>query len=343
MAIRSVTSAQIIIEYGTEQGIEANELLKGSGLKLAQLHDHQMQIQDAQELKILENLLHLTQDPFQTGIELGSRYHLTSYGIMGYALLSSNTIAKAIELGLRYLGLTYAYSDIFLMNNENDVALGFSIDIPGDLGLMVLMRDIWAVGVIQRELFNDPDLPMHLRLCTAQPENTSLSELEAKLGAYIQFDAESNSYVGLEKIIDLPLLKANKNTVKICEEQCIQLLQDKQTWKPVAKQVKDNLVHLGLPVSMEEIAKYMARTSRTLHRQLKQEGTTWRQVRDDVRMGIAEELLLKPLRLDEIAERLGFSDSANFSHGFKRCKGMTPSQYRKQNLCQSDLTQPVQT
>ncbi len=332
MAIRSITSAQIIIEYGEERGINASKLLKGSGLKPAQLHDHQMQIQDKQELKILENLLRFIPEPFQVGIALGSRYHLTSYGIMGYALLSSSTMGKAIELGLRYLGLTYAFSDIFLSNNEGDTELGFSIDIAGDLGQMILMRDIWAVSVIQRELFEQPDLPIHLRLCTPQPPNTSRAELEKQLGGDIQFNAQNNAYVGLANVLNLPLLKANKTTAKICEEQCIQLLQDKQTWKPVAKQVKDNLVHLGLFVSMEDIAKYMARTSRTLHRQLKHEGTTWRQVRDDVRMGIAEELLLKPMQLNEIAERLGFSDSANFSHGFKRCKGMSPSEYRKQAL-----------
>ena len=39
---------------------------------------------------------------------------------------------------------------------------------------------------------------------------------------------------------------------------------------------------------MEDIAQHLARTTRTLHRQLKLEQTSWRQVRDDVRFGIAE-------------------------------------------------------
>jgi AraC-like DNA-binding protein len=84
----------------------------------------------------------------------------------------------------------------------------------------------------------------------------------------------------------------------------------------------------------QDIAHYLSRTTRTLHRQLKQEQeqeqTSWRQVRDEVCKGIAEELLSKPMKLDEIAERLGFSDGANFSHRFKRCKNITPSRHRKQ-------------
>lgn len=329
MSIRGITSAQIIVEFGKEQGITAGDLLKKTGIKPAQLSDHHMQIQDEQELQILKNLLQHITDPFQAGIELGSRYHLTSYGIMGYALLSSSTMRKAIEIGLRYLGLTYAFSDIFLMNEDNDVALGFHCDVPGDLGCMILMRDMWAVSVIQRELFDHSELPIHLRLMASKPAHLSHEGLEQALCGHIEFDAPCNAYVGLGHMLDLPLVKANEMTVKLCEEQCSQLLQDKHSWKPVAKQVKDSLVHFGLHGSMEDIAKSLARTTRTLHRQLKEEGTSWRQVRDDVRIGIAEELLLKPMQLDEIAERLGFSDPANFCHSFKRCKGVTPSAYRK--------------
>ena len=330
MAIRNITSAQIIVNYGLEQGIELTDLLIGSGITPLQLKADQAQIEDQQELKILSNLSRFIQDPFRAGIELGNRYHLTSYGIMGYALLSSSTMRKVLEVGLRYLGLSYAFTDIFLVNNTDDVGLGFNCEITGKLGEMILVRDMWAVGVIQRELFdNSESLPIHLRFAMPPPKGFSLSELEASLGGSIEFNAKANAYVGLARILDLPLVKANEMTAQICEQQCSQLLQEKQSWKPIAKQIKDKLVHLGLQTSMEEVAQSMARTTRTLHRQLKQEGTTWRQVRDDVRMGIAEELLIKPMQLEEIAERLGFSDGANFSHSFKRCKGVTPSEYRK--------------
>ncbi|HCM05820.1 MAG TPA: AraC family transcriptional regulator [Oceanospirillales bacterium] len=331
MAIRNITSAQIVVEYGKQKGVSIADLLEGSGLLETQLDNHEMQIKDEQELKILSNLLPHIQDPFQAGIELGSRYFLTSYGIMGYALLSSSTMRKATEIGLRYLGLTYAFSDIFLTSDDQDSALGFNCDIQGDLGRMVLMRDIWAVSVIYRELFDGNNFSIQLTLKGPKPNRIVLEALEKQLGGSIQFNAPANAYVGLGKILDLPLAKANEASVKICEQQCSQLLQDKHNWKPVAKLVRDSLVQFGLHGSMEDIAKQLARTTRTLHRQLKEEGTSWRHVRDDVRIGIAEELLLKPIQLSEIAERLGFSDSANFSHSFKRCKGITPSNYRKRH------------
>lgn len=329
MTIRNITSVQIIVSYGVELGIDESILLQGSGLTSAQLKDHEHQVEDKQELHILNNLMVNTSNPFKVGMELGCRYHLTSYGIMGYALLASSTLRKAIELSLRYLDLTYVFSNIQLVERNKKLSLEFICDIPGDLGLLVLARDICGAGMIQREVFDSANVPINIRFSAPSPSDVSLEYLQEKLGAEIRFNTEFNGFVGLTDLLDLPLMKANEGTARVCEEQCRQLLEQKQNWKPIANQVKDTLIHLGLTASMEEVASHLARTTRSLHRQLQQEQTSWRQVRDDVRMGIAEELLLKPIQLDEIADRLGFSGGANFSHSFKRCKNMTPSQYRK--------------
>jgi len=330
MTFRSITSVQIIVSYGIEQGITEDVLLQGSGLASSQLADHEQQVEEKQELQILNNLMLNTACPFKVGMELGCRYHLTSYGIMGYGLLASSTARKAIELGLRYLDLTYVFSQITLTERKDDLSLRFTCDIPGELGELVLVRDMLGAAMIQREVFDSNDLPITLQFTSPQPAGLSLEEIKQRLGAEIQFNASYNGFAGLAPLLDLPLLKANEATARLCEAQCNQLLQQKQNWKPIAKLVKNTLVHLGLTASMQDIAHHLARTTRTLHRQLTLEQTSWRQVRDDVRFGLAEALLLTPMQLDEIAERLGFSDGANFSHSFKRCKNITPSLYRKQ-------------
>ena len=331
MKIRNITSVQIIVSYGTELGIDESLLLQGSGLMSYQLTDHDFQVEDKQELYVLKNLMMNTTSPFKVGMELGSRYHLTSYGIMGYALLASSTPRKAIEVGLRFLDLTYVYSKIELIEINHDLSLRFSCDIAGELGILILARDMMGAAMIQREVFESGYLPINLQFTSPQPPDLSLDALQQLLGAEIKFGANYNGIAWVAKQMDLPLVKANAATAKICEQQCSQLLQQKQSWKPTEKQVKDTLLHLGLTSSMQDIADYLSRTTRTLHRQLKQEQTSWRQVRDEVRIGIAEELLLNPMKLDEIAERLGFSDGANFSHSFKRCRKITTSQNRKQS------------
>jgi hypothetical protein len=57
-------------------------------------------------------------------------------------LLSSSTPRKAIELGLRFLDLTYVYSKIELTEINQNLSLRFSCDIAGELGKLILARDI---------------------------------------------------------------------------------------------------------------------------------------------------------------------------------------------------------
>jgi AraC-like DNA-binding protein len=85
--------------------------------------------------------------------------------------------------------------------------------------------------------------------------------------------------------------------------------------------------------NMELVAEHLCISSRTLRRQLKAEGVSYRELLDEVRMTLAEALLkIGGLSLEEIGIRLGYSEVSNFLHAFKRCKQQTPSQFRA-TLC----------
>jgi len=334
MTKRDINSVQLICSYGLEHGLSHTMLLEGSDVSLQQIRNTNVEIDAKQELKIIKNLLQHLGQPFRLGVELGSRYQLTTYGIMGYALLASQTMREAIALSQRYLALTYAFCDIEYFEDNESFSVNFSTHTLNELGQLVLIRDLWAAAVIQKELFSGNHIPYTLHLQCDFPEEykeDGKEVLEKTLGGKIVFNAEHNAFKGPVEELDRPLAKANEMTARLCEEQCRELLIRKQDWPKVSEQVRDVLLNEGVDSSMERVAQRMARTERTLHRQLKDEDTTWRKVRDDVRMGLAEELLQQPLLLDEIAERIGYSDATNFSHSFKRCKGCSPSQYRKQH------------
>ena len=68
---------------------------------------------------------------------------------------------------------------------------------------------------------------------------------------------------------------------------------------------------------------------RTLRRRLTEENTSFQEVRDEVRFGLATEYLAAtPLPLQEISTLLGYSDPGNFTHAFKRWAGKSPSDFR---------------
>lgn len=334
MAKRDTNSVQLICTYGENHGVSTASLLTGSNISQEKLSDASATIDDQQELQVLANLNKALNQPFRLGMELGSRYQLTTYGIMGYALLSSKTIRDAISLAQRYLSLTYTFCDMHYEEDQQSFSIKLTTNVPGDLGQLVVVRDLRGAVNMQKELFTAGTTLFEMHLTYSQPDDlppAELEMLEQSLGGKIFFNAPHNALKAPIEFLDLPLPKANEMTARLCEQQCRELLLKKQSWEKLSEQVRDALLKEGLDTPMEYIAKSMARSERTLHRQLSDEGTSWRQVRDDVRMGLAEELLMQPLTLSEIAERLGYSDATNFSHSFKRCKGCSPSEFRKLN------------
>ena len=66
-----------------------------------------------------------------------------------------------------------------------------------------------------------------------------------------------------------------------------------------------------------------------MRRRLTEEGTSFQDVLDEVRFGLATEYLVETLLpLQEISALLGYSEPGNFTHAFKRWSGKAPSDFR---------------
>lgn len=77
--------------------------------------------------------------------------------------------------------------------------------------------------------------------------------------------------------------------------------------------------------SLEEVAKRLAVSPRTLIRRLAEAGTTYRELRDAHRRKRASELLSDTsLTAAEVAFRLGYEDASNFGKACQRWFGCSP-------------------
>jgi len=71
-------------------------------------------------------------------------------------------------------------------------------------------------------------------------------------------------------------------------------------------------------------------TPRTLIRRLKAQDTSYQRLLDEARLHCADALLADArLTVAEVAQRLGYSDPANFGRAFRNLTGMTPAAWRR--------------
>jgi len=99
---RSPMSVQLLVRLGADHGVPAPVCLKSTGLTEESLREVAATVSAHQELTVIANLLRTLGDPPGLGLEAGIKYHLTTYGIWGFAMISSPTWRSAIDIGLRY-------------------------------------------------------------------------------------------------------------------------------------------------------------------------------------------------------------------------------------------------
>lgn len=80
---------------------------------------------------------------------------------------------------------------------------------------------------------------------------------------------------------------------------------------------------------MEEVARALHMSERTVRRRLRKEGTTLRELLDGFRHERAVELLsTRKYGIADVAFLLGFSELSSFYRAFRRWTGCTPAEFR---------------
>jgi len=156
----------------------------------------------------------------------------------------------------------------------------------------------------------------------------------------IRFNAPENIIVAERDFLDEPLpSKApafNRQIEQLAQRQLADLPQG-DTMTSAVLHILDEFMGQRI-LDIEEVARQLEVTSRTLQRRLQEEDTTYLALRDHVRYRHAQRYLCDPaLGIDRIAARLGFSESANFYRAFKGWSGVSPGEYRRQHATRPAL------
>lgn len=330
---RSPASVNLLLDFGREMGITADELMRGTRLSAHQLTDPNVEITAAQEVRVIKNLLRLTKAGSSLGLRIGKRYTPSVYGMWGFGLISSATLGDAMTHALRFLPLTYVFSQISSGVENGLVYLRFQeVDLDRELKTFLVNRDMAAsLSLLQATMgANFPLSSVTLR----QPKNRHASELHeftAIFGIEPIYGASQNSLAFDVRWFTRPLPLANPTASLMCAQVCNELLEKRRAKLGTTAIVNQ---YLGLRANhipnLNEMAILLNTSERTLKRLLQSEGSSFRDlVMQHQREQAFEYLKDGRLSIAEIAVRLGFSDSSSFSQSFKRWAGEAPLHFRK--------------
>lgn len=253
-----------------------------------------------------------TGDPL-LGVRAASQWRLGRLHLADYLFETSATLAEAFTTVPRYTALlNTADNEIRLTDGEDDTGTVTYQIRSGDPEVDALVSQ-FSLGVVlsrARHAAGRDVRPLSLALACAAPSRHR--ELAAWFGARrIEFGAERSAMTLASADLSLPLPGADAPLAAVLREHAAEVIAAETTAPPAAgrlRQVVAEQLASGGP-SLSAAARRLALSPRSLQRRLAEEGTTWRDLVDEVRRDRAAVLLAGGLSRTAAAARLGFSDA----------------------------------
>jgi AraC-like DNA-binding protein len=303
-------------------------------LELAQITPAQLQKVDARITARQMEILSATamQELDDEGLGAFSRkLPWGSYGMLARASLTAPDLGVALKRWCRHHGLI-----------TGDIAL--SLSVTGNVATVTL-QEVRALPAELRELsiafvlrnihglacwYVDSRIPLQAAAFPfAEPAHADAYAYMfpaprqfAAATAAIRFDA---------RYLALPLRRDEKALAQMLQRALsITVLQYRRD-RLLVPQVRQALAaHPERAHSAEALASLLNVSARTLHRQLKDEGASLQQLKDEVRLEMAKELLWRTARpVKQVAATVGFRNEKSFARAFRQWVGVSPGEFRR--------------
>jgi AraC-like DNA-binding protein len=322
------------------QGVSEQQLLSGTGLAALRIPEA-LSLSADQLDAVCSQAIVLSTDP-QFGLQVGSRLNMSSQGIFGYALMTSATVGDALKLLIRYSRTIMPSIQIEIQQDAGRVdVLVEANHLSLDLQRFYCEVLFSAIVVTASILIGDRRAVNRLEFDYGPPENTA--RYKKFFGTDVHFNSDRCALSFDETGLGIAISTANPVAQDIFRRECDRLSSLDNPQGSVSERVRRLLLKSGseFPTSAA-VAQHLHMSESTLQRRLSKEGCRYQQLLDQVRYRLAREYLSGTnLSLADIANLLGFSDSANLRRSFKRWSGTTPSAVRTQGLEARDIATTV--
>ncbi len=314
------------------EGVAPDQALDLVDLTTSELTAPRTRVSLNQVIQCCRNAIRLTADPC-FAFRAGLRFHVSTYGMYGFAMLSSTNFRQTIQFSLKYRPLATPLADIAFKEEGGD---GVWTIVPTphpnvDAALYRFLVDMQFA--IQTSLFRDvmgmTFGPRELRVTFE--EGARAPPYREFFGCPIVFRQPENQFLFDGTWLDCTPELGNEVTYKALLDCCDLLMEEFHLRVGFVGKVREVLLHnLARPSSLDAVARKLQMSPRTLRRRLREENSTFRGIMNDLRMRVALKYRRDTeLTMEQIASALGFSDATNFRHAFRRWDIGAPSDFRR--------------
>jgi AraC-like DNA-binding protein len=309
--------------------VDGDRVLAAAGLDWATLVTDDRRLGRDTIVRLAEGAMAAMRRPW-LGLDLGGGAPVSAHGALGYAAVTSRDLREALLALARY-GAT-----------RNDAMAWTCIDTRDGMTMQAVERtdlgrvrgfviDTVLSAIVRMIETAVGHVPPGLRIALPLPTPAWRDQYQRFGVAEVRFDQPAFAFHFDHRDLALPCIGADPRAhARACRE-CDEALAD-VGGASMAQRVAGLLASVGdggYP-RMGEIAQRCGISSRTLIRRLHEDGATFQALLDAARKQRALWMLLHTAEpVEEIAARLGYLDTSNFSRTVRRWFGATPRELRE--------------
>lgn len=352
VAATPMAFVQAMLRAYAAQGKSPNQALEFAQITPAQAKKSKARITALQMERISSYAMHELNDE-ALGC-LSRQLPWGTYGMLVRASLTSPTLGVALKRWCRHHGLVN--DDIELSVEEDDGKAYIrlrelkELGAQREFGVLSILRNLYGVAcwLIDSRItleqvqfaFEAPEHQAVYPLMFQGPvqfgqhrtQEQTQEQTQPHDADHLKSDDAScmSQLVMNASYLNLPLRRDEAALQRMLETALTLTVLQYRKDRLLLTQVKQTLaMHPQETHSAEALAPLLNLSPRSLHRQLKEEGTSLQVLKDEVRRERAIELLQRTRKpIKQVAEGAGFQNEKSFIRAFKQWTGQTPAAFR---------------
>lgn len=328
-----------------ELGVRVSEVLRRAGLSQDLFQQTRILVSTGEFFALWRSIGEVSGDP-AISLRLATETRPERFDPMGIAVLSTENFGAAIHHLARYKKLTCP-EEIVQHTDKTEWSIQFNWLLALGIEPPTLTEHCFAWVQTIGRLGTGTNLSP-VRLEFMQPRSHT-RVIERHFGCSVISGASRNAIVFRAADAQAPFVTRNAELLDMLVPQFDQELkqlrqgeEDQENFpERVRRAIQEKLT--GHRPSIDDIARRLHMSSRTLQRRLQESGSNFQRVLDEARHQMARYYLSSSvLELNEAAYLLGYEDANSFVRAFRIWEGVPPGLWRESYRAKAILQEEVQ-
>ncbi len=312
-----------MLAFAAQRGLDPRGLVESCGLPEAALVEEEPLV-SLEALRALGPLVQARLGEPRLGVELARSLSPGDYGAIAFLARASASLSEALESFAAHATALNASWSVTVESSRAEARLKMRIPKePDALGEFGNAYFIGGLVVIARQLAGED---VRLERAWLAHEGPPPPGFEALVGAPVAMGRGENGLAVSDTYLRRPLGSADPELRKWLGQ-----LVGAKTRPPDDPHAQlREVLRAALPkiLTLEEAARALAQSARTLQRRLADDGTSFAAILEQVRRELADELLSQGTAVQEVSYRLGYADPRAFARAHRRWTGRAPGEVR---------------